>query len=90
MDFIELVKKRYSCRSFSEKQVEKEKIDLILEAGRLAPTAGNFQPQRILVITDKEKINELKECTAFTFDAPIVKNNIKKEKSIVLEQFLRG
>lgn len=72
MDFIELVKKRYSCRSFSEKQVEKEKIDLILEAGRLAPTAGNFQPQRILVITDKEKINELKECTAFTFDAPIV------------------
>lgn len=35
MDFIELVKKRYSCRSFSEKQVEKEKIDLILEAGRL-------------------------------------------------------
>lgn len=72
MNFIELVKERYSCRSFLEKPVEKEKIDLILEAGRLAPTAGNFQPQRILVITDTEKINQLKECTAFTFNAPII------------------
>lgn len=72
MQFIELAKTRYSCRNFSEKQVEKEKIDLILEAGRLAPTAGNFQPQRILVITDKEKISKLKECTAFTFNAPII------------------
>lgn len=43
MQFIELAKTRYSCRNFSEKQVEKEKIDLILEAGRLFPTAGNFR-----------------------------------------------
>ena len=72
MDFIELVKARYSCRSFLEKPVEKEKIDLILEAARLAPTACNFQPQRILVITDKEKINNLKECTPYTFNAPVI------------------
>lgn len=72
MQFIELAKTRYPCMNFSEKQVEKEKIDIILEAGRLAPTAGNFQPQRILVITDKEKISKLKECTAFTFNAPII------------------
>lgn len=72
MDFIELAKARYSCRSFLDKQVEKEKIDLILEAGRLAPTARNLQPQRILVITDKEKIEELKECTPFTFNAPVI------------------
>ena len=72
MNFIDLVKQRYSCRKFLEKQVEKEKIDLVLEAARLAPTACNFGPQRILVITDKEKINELKECTPYTFDAPVV------------------
>ena len=72
MNFIELAKERYSCRSFLEKQVEKEKIDLVLEAARLAPTAGNFQPQKILVITNKEKINKLKECTLFTFNAPVI------------------
>ena len=72
MNFSELIKERYSCREFSNKDVEKEKIDIILEATRLAPTACNFQPQRILLLTNKEKINELKECTRFTFDAPII------------------
>ena len=53
MDFLELAKERYSCRMFSNKEVEREKLDLILEAGRLAPTGRNFQPQRILVLTEK-------------------------------------
>ena len=72
MEFLELAKKRYSCRKFLEKEVEKAKIEKVLEAGRLAPTACNFQPQRIWVITDKEKINSLRECTRFTFDAPVI------------------
>ena len=72
MEFLELVQKRYSCRKFLNKEVEKEKIEKVLEAGRLAPTACNFQPQRVLVITDREKINALKECTRFTFDAPVI------------------
>ncbi len=59
MDFLELIKNRYSCRSFSNKKVEKEKIDKILEAGRVAPTAMNIQPQRILVLQDKEKLEAL-------------------------------
>ena len=45
MDFIELSKKRYSVRKFSDKKVEQSKLDLILEAGRVAPTAVNYQPQ---------------------------------------------
>lgn len=72
MEFLELAQKRYSCRKFLDKEVEKEKIEKVLEAGRLAPTACNFQPQRILVITEKEKIEALKECTRFTFDAPVI------------------
>lgn len=72
MEFLELTKARYSCRKFLKRQVEREKIEKILEAGRLAPTACNFQPQRILVITDSEKIEALKECTKFTFDAPVI------------------
>ena len=55
MDFLELAKERYSCRSFKDKKIEKEKILKILEAARVAPTAVNFQPQRILVLDSKEK-----------------------------------
>ena len=72
MDFLNLAKKRYSCRSFLKKKVEKEKIEKILEAGRVAPTAVNFQPQRILVLDDEEKLSRLNECTKYGWGAPIV------------------
>ena len=40
MEFMEVVRERYSCKDYdSSRQVEKEKLDHILEAGRLAPTA---------------------------------------------------
>ena len=44
MDFYTLVKERFSVRKFKEQAVEKEKVDRILEAGRVAPTAKNLQP----------------------------------------------
>ena len=47
MDFLNLATNRYSVRSFSIKPVEKDKLDYILKAGQIAPTAANFQPQRI-------------------------------------------
>lgn len=71
MNFISLAQKRYSVRKFSSKSIEKEKLDLILKAGHLAPTAVNFQPQRILVINDTIELAKLKECTRFHFDAPV-------------------
>lgn len=74
MKFEKLIKERYSCRKFKGKAVEQEKIDKILEAGLVAPTACNLQPQRILVLTDKDKIKALDEekCTRYTFDAPLI------------------
>ena len=63
MNFLELAKSRYSCRSFSNREVETEKIKKILEAVRVAPTAVNYQPQRILILNDKEKLDKLIECT---------------------------
>lgn len=71
MDFLELAKERYSVRKFSDKKVEQEKLDLILEAGRIAPTAVNFQPQRILVIENEEGLEKLKSCTIYHFHAPM-------------------
>jgi len=37
MDFLSMAKKRYSVRSYNDKPVEKEKLDKVLEAGRIAP-----------------------------------------------------
>jgi nitroreductase len=70
MSFIELAKKRYSVRSYLPTKVEKEKLELILEAGRVAPTAANFQPQRLLVVQSEEGLEKLKKVTN-SFHAPV-------------------
>lgn len=70
MDFFQLAKERYSLRSFSPAPVEPEKLRRILEAGRLAPTACNNQPQRILVLQSGEELDRLKKCTPCHFSAP--------------------
>lgn len=49
MDFNTVLQRRYSCRKFLAQAVEPEKIDRILEAGRIAPTALNKQPLHLVV-----------------------------------------
>jgi len=60
MSFLELAKKRCSVRSFEPAKVEEEKVRQILEAGRIAPTAANVQPQSFLVINNEEGFDRLK------------------------------
>ena len=62
MDFLELAKERYSVRKFLNREVEQEKIDKILEAGNVAPTACNFQPQVIYVIKSNRGLEKLQKC----------------------------
>ena len=71
-DFFDLASQRYSCRKFSDKPVEDEKIQKILEAGRLAPTAKNGQPQCIYVVNSAEMREKLKDASPCTFDAPVI------------------
>lgn len=59
MDFLELVKKRYSVRSYEEREIEKEKMDYVMECVRLAPSAVNFQPWHFYVVTQKEQLEKL-------------------------------
>lgn len=59
MDFVELIRKRYSVRAYKSEPVESEKLEMILEAGRLAPTAANKQPFQILVIHTKGREADL-------------------------------
>lgn len=70
MLFTEVIKSRYSVRKFDARPVEPEKIGAILEAARIAPTAVNKQPQRILVLEAQEDMQTLAQCTKYAFDAP--------------------
>lgn len=70
MDFLSLAKKRYACRQYLDRKVEAEKLAAILEAGRVAPTGANYQPQRLIVIESKEGMERLARCTR-DFGAPL-------------------
>ena len=72
MDFTELVAQRYSVRKYAEQPVEPEKLQAVLEAGRLAPTAKNLQPQRIYVIQSPEALAKVREIVHCAFNAPTV------------------
>lgn len=67
MDFKELSEKRFSVRSFSQRPVEPEKLEAILRAGQVAPTACNKQPQRVLAVQSPEALETLKKCTRAHF-----------------------
>ena len=71
-DFLTLAKERYSVRSYRSVPVEQEKIDRILEAASLAPTARNNQPQKIYVVTGEAAHKALAEVTPCTFQAPVI------------------
>lgn len=62
MNLLELSTKRYSLRNFEKKPVEKNKIEYILEAARLAPSAVNYQPWYFVVITENESIQKIQAC----------------------------
>ncbi|MGC8938930.1 MAG: nitroreductase family protein [Candidatus Bathyarchaeia archaeon] len=54
MDFYEVVAKRRSVRKFMEKPIPEEVLIRVLDAGRLAPSAGNTQPWHFIIITDAD------------------------------------
>lgn len=80
MNFLELVKSRQSDRAYdSNRPVEVEKLDYILEAVRLAPSACNAQPWRFIVVNDPALVKETAACVAdktlgmnhFAYQAPV-------------------
>ena len=72
MTFLELAKARYSVRAFKSTPIEEEKLQRIIEAGRVAPTACNNQPQRIYVVKSEAYRQKLAECCRYIFDAPLI------------------
>ena len=82
MEFKEVVKKRFSCKKYSSRRVEPEKLAAILEAGRLAPTAKNLQEQHVYVVQSEEMLAKIDSATPCRYGAPTVlavaydKNNV--------------
>ena len=82
MEFKEVIKARYSCKKYGDRKVAPEKIQAILEAGRLAPTAKNLQEQHIYVIRSDEALAKIDAATPCRYGAPTVfvvaydKNNV--------------
>ena len=72
MSFLELAKNRYSERFFDPRPVEQEKLDKILEAGRVVPTACNYQPQRFYVLRPPEALAKARMVTPFHYNAPLL------------------
>ena len=82
MEFKEVVKNRYSCKKFNGEKVAPEKIEAILEAGRVAPTAKNLQEQHVYVVQSEEMLAKIDALTPCRYNAPTVlvvafdKNNV--------------
>ncbi|MFC1803045.1 nitroreductase family protein [Thermoproteota archaeon] len=75
MEVLEAIKQRRSIRKYKKEKVPEDKILKILEAARLAPSAGNRQPWILIVVSDqkiKEKLAELADNQSFVKEAPIV------------------
>lgn len=77
--FLELAKNRQSDRAYADKDIEKAKLERILDAARLAPSACNAQPWKMVVVTNREKRIKIAEATSsrvlgmnhFTKQAPV-------------------
>ncbi len=94
MQFLELVKKRQSVRRYSDKPVEREKIDYCLETARLAPSACNSQPWKFIVIDNpelrpkiaKETFGKILSFNRFSMTAPVLVA-IVREKQTAFAKF---
>ncbi len=72
MEFKEVIQNRYSCKKYSERPLEPEKLEAILKAGRLAPTAKNLQEQRIYVLRSAEALSKVDAVTPCRYGAGTV------------------
>lgn len=70
--FLQLAKDRFSVRYYAKTPVEQEKIDAILEAARVAPTAKNLQPFQIYVLKSEEAIAKINKLSRCAYEAPVV------------------
>ena len=72
MEFNEVLAKRYSCKKYNGVKVDREALQRILEAGRLAPTAKNLQEQHVYVLESEEALAKFDKICPCRYGAPAV------------------
>lgn len=72
MEFNTVLQRRYSCRAFAAQAVEQEKVERILEAGRIAPTAVNKQPVHVWAVSEQGTLEMIKGVTRSNYGAPLI------------------
>lgn len=78
MSYLDLARGRYSCREFEDRAVEQAVVDAIVEAGRIAPSACNNHPSRVMVLDTPELLEKAAACQprfardGSIFGAPLV------------------
>lgn len=90
LDFIDLVKKRQSVRKYSQREVETSKLKKCMEAARLAPSACNSQPWKIIILTDRdikeqiaaETYGKVAAFNKFTHTAPVILVLVKEQPNL--------
>lgn len=71
MSFMDLAAKRYSVRKFTDEKIDGAVVRQILDAGHLAPTACNNQPQKVIVVETEDALTKLRRCTSSHFNCPL-------------------
>jgi nitroreductase len=91
MDIMQVILSRRSIRKYQEREVEKEKLELLLKAGMAAPTACNNQPWEFVVITETNRLDQFRRTMPFgkynTPAAIVVCNNPKMGKNSLCQNF---
>lgn len=72
MEFNTVIQNRYSCRVFAARAMEHEKVDRILEAGRISPTSVNKQPVHVWAVTSPDMLEAIKGITRSNYGAPVL------------------
>ncbi len=70
MDFISIAKQRQSVRSYKNQKVESEKLEQILEAAHVAPTAANLQPVHLIAVQSEEGLAKVSKAAGI-YGAPL-------------------
>ena len=79
MDFINIAKQRHSVRSYTNQKVEPEKLEQILEAAHVAPTAANLQPVHLLVVQSEEGLAKISKAAGI-YGAPPGNHRVRRSQ----------
>ncbi len=84
MDFAKVIRERETVRKFDGRRPSEEQLMNILEAGRIAPTACNYQPQRVYVLESGEALKKMDEAHPCRYNAETVLM-VCADKTVALE-----